>query len=72
MSEDAPFTVVPPFEGDGSRWVFDMTTAEADISAYELLIILQISLRVPDGMMTAIKTRHPRLLRHFRHEAQQR
>jgi hypothetical protein len=53
--------------GDGSRWVFDHTTVQPDITAYELAQILSLHLSLPDGILNRLKS-HYRIMRHFRHE----
>jgi hypothetical protein len=53
--------------GDGSYWVFDVTTVQPDITAFELAQIMSLRLSLPDGIMQRLKS-HYRLLRHFRRE----
>lgn len=51
--------------GDGSVWELNRDTAERDLTAFELLTILNITLTLGDGFMGALKDQ-PHLLRHFR------
>ena len=63
------------WKGDGSRWEFDHTSVQPDITAFELTQILSLHLSLPDGLVGRLKS-HPRdfpkfgvpsLMRHFRH-----
>jgi len=53
--------------GDGSRWIFDVTTVQPDITPFELAQILSLHLSLADGLLGRLKT-YPDLMRHFRHE----
>ena len=46
-------------------WEFNRDTAERDLTAHELLTILDITLSLTDGLTGAFKFQ-PHLLRHFR------